>query len=51
MKRINSFIIEKLKTPGRKVNITASKFINAFFSYLENTDSSEITALDILWRC
>lgn len=47
MKRISEFIIEKLKVSDKKLNITASKFIDAFYNYCESTDSCEITALDI----
>jgi hypothetical protein len=47
MKRINEFIIEKLMVSDRKLNITASKFIDAFFNYWEKMDACEITALNI----
>ena len=47
MKRISEFIIEKLKVSDRKLNITAAKFIDAFYKYCEQLDTCEITALDI----
>ena len=47
MKRINAFIIEKLKPSDKKLNITAAKFIDALFNYWETKDACEITALDI----
>ena len=37
MKRISEFIIEKLKVSDKKLNITASKFIDAFYTYLHKT--------------
>lgn len=47
MKRISEFIIEKLKVSDRKLNITASKFIDALYNYWEKMDAYEITALNI----
>ena len=47
MKSINNFILEKLKVSDRKLNITASKFIDALFNYWEKMDACEITALNI----
>ena len=47
MKSINNFILEKLKVSDRKLNITASKFVDAIFNYCEREDACEITALDI----